>query len=58
MAEQSLRPGAGSAGALLALRGVRKRFGAVQAIDGVDLDIGEGRFVTLLGPRAAARRRA
>jgi spermidine/putrescine transport system ATP-binding protein len=55
MAEVSLRPGAGSADALLALRGVRKRFGAVQAVDGVDLEIGEGHFVTLLGPSGSGK---
>jgi putative spermidine/putrescine transport system ATP-binding protein len=33
----------------LRISGVSKRFGAAQAVDGVDLTIGAGEFVTLLG---------
>src|SRR3954452_10003273 len=36
-------------GALLALRGETKRFGAVQALDGVDVDINAGEVVALVG---------
>ena len=34
---------------LLSLRGVTAHYGASQALFGIDLDIGEGEFVTLLG---------
>ncbi|EJZ18692.1 sugar ABC transporter ATP-binding protein [Rhizobium sp. Pop5] len=33
---------------------VRKSFGAHPVIKGVDIDIGDGEFVILVGPRAAA----
>ena len=32
------------------------RFGDVVAVDGIDLDIHDGEFMTLLGPPARARR--
>jgi ABC-type ATPase involved in cell division len=32
------------------LRGLTKRFGAVVAVDTVDLDVARGEFFTLLGP--------
>ncbi len=34
----------------LVLRGLRKSFGSAVAVDGVDLEVGRGEFVTLLGP--------
>jgi multiple sugar transport system ATP-binding protein len=37
------------------LRGLSKRFGAVQAVDGIDLDIPDGAFVVLLGPTGAGK---
>jgi ABC-type Fe3+/spermidine/putrescine transport system ATPase subunit len=36
--------------AAIALRGVRKTFGDVVAVDDVSLDVGDGEFLTLLGP--------
>ena len=42
----------------MAVRGLRKTFEAenapVRALRGVDLTVGEGEFVALMGPRAAA----
>ena len=38
------------AGAGVEFRGVSKHFGNVAAVDGIDLSVGAGEFVTLLGP--------
>src|SRR5436853_6183227 len=37
------------------LRGVKKRYGAVTAVDGLDLDVPEGSCVGLLGPNGAGK---
>jgi ABC-2 type transport system ATP-binding protein len=37
------------------LRGLEKRFGAVHALNGVDLDIEQGEFFALLGPNGAGK---
>jgi putative spermidine/putrescine transport system ATP-binding protein len=37
------------------LRGVRKAYGDVAAVDGVDLDIAPGEFFTLLGPSGSGK---
>jgi D-xylose transport system ATP-binding protein len=42
-------------GSLLSLRGVSKRFGAVQALDGVDLDVRAGEVVGLVGDNGAGK---
>lgn len=39
----------------LALRGLRKRFGKTQAVDGIDLDIPVGSFFGMLGPNGAGK---
>lgn len=42
-------------GAVLALRGIRKRFGAVQAVDGVDLTLAPGEIHALVGENGAGK---
>ncbi len=39
----------------ISLRGVVKRFGAIVAVDGLDLDVPEGTCVGLLGPNGAGK---
>jgi ABC-2 type transport system ATP-binding protein len=39
----------------LAVRGLRKRYGSVQALKGVDLEVGEGELFGLLGPNGAGK---
>jgi D-xylose transport system ATP-binding protein len=40
---------------LLSLRGVKKRFGAVQALDGVDFEVNAGEVVGLVGDNGAGK---
>jgi len=46
---------AGSAAPAVQLVGVRKTYGDVAAVDGVDLDIRAGEFFTLLGPSGSGK---
>ncbi|MFL5928460.1 MAG: ABC transporter ATP-binding protein [Gaiellaceae bacterium] len=41
--------------AVLAARGLEKRYGRVQALAGVDVEVGEGQLVGLLGPNGAGK---
>jgi putative spermidine/putrescine transport system ATP-binding protein len=46
----------GSAGApAISLRGLRKEFGSVVAVDGIDLDIANGEFFAMLGPSGSGK---
>ena len=40
---------------VLAARGLEKRYGRVQALSGVDVEVGEGQLVGLLGPNGAGK---
>jgi branched-chain amino acid transport system ATP-binding protein len=40
---------------LLEIRGLTRRFGGLTAVDGVDLDVGEGEFVSIIGPNGAGK---
>jgi len=44
-----------SAGPAIALRGVRKSFGPIVAVDGLDLEVPEGVCLGLLGPNGAGK---
>lgn len=39
----------------LLLRGVGKRFGAVEALSPIDLDVGDGEFIAILGPSGCGK---
>lgn len=41
--------------AILRLRGVVKRFEAFTAVDGIDLDVHEGEFLTIVGPSGSGK---
>jgi putative spermidine/putrescine transport system ATP-binding protein len=45
----------GAGVAAVSLRGLRKRFGTVDAVSGVDLDIADGEFFALLGPSGSGK---
>jgi putative spermidine/putrescine transport system ATP-binding protein len=49
------RPAADPRASAVRLEDVRKSFGSVQAVDGVDLDVYEGEFFSLLGPSGSGK---
>ncbi len=42
-------------GTAIHIRGLRKQYGSVTAVDGLDLDVGEGEMFGLLGPNGAGK---
>ncbi|MCB0865894.1 MAG: ABC transporter ATP-binding protein [Solirubrobacterales bacterium] len=48
-------PGGQPQSSSVALEGVRKRFGELTAVDGIDLEVGRGEFLTLLGPSGCGK---
>ena len=46
---------AGEAGAALRIRGLKKAFADVQAVDGIDLEVAKGECFGLLGPNGAGK---
>ena len=50
-----MTPAEGTSGVAVRLRGLRKQFGDVVAVDGVDLDVYDGEFITLLGPSGSGK---
>ena len=52
---QARAPGATAVDAAVHLAGVRKSFGPVRAVDGIDLQIREGEIAALLGPNGAGK---
>ncbi len=48
-------PGVDAAATALQARGVRKRYGAIVALAGVDLDLAVGEWIGLLGPNGAGK---
>ncbi len=44
-----------STGAAITIRGLRKRYGSLTVLDGLDLDVPQGTLVALLGPNGAGK---
>jgi ABC-2 type transport system ATP-binding protein len=56
MTQTQLAPtGSGTAAPAVALRGLSKRFGAVTAVDGLDLTVQPGEIIAFLGPNGAGK---
>jgi putative spermidine/putrescine transport system ATP-binding protein len=51
----SVSPAATGGTPQISLRGLRKTFGAVVAVDSVDLEVGDGEFFAMLGPSGSGK---
>ncbi len=51
----SLRPRPGASVPAVRLEGIRKRFGDVDAVAGIDLEIDDGEFFSMLGPSGSGK---
>ncbi len=51
----SISPASNAPGMAISLRGVRKHFGSLHAVDGVDLDIPQGEIFGLIGHNGAGK---
>jgi ABC-type branched-subunit amino acid transport system ATPase component len=49
------RPGAGGAALMLSIQGVSTSYGNIQALQGVDIEVGQGEIVTLIGANGAGK---
>jgi ABC-2 type transport system ATP-binding protein len=55
IASMSVAPAAERSPVTISARGLVKRFGAVQAVDGIDLEVRRGMIFALLGPNGAGK---
>jgi ABC-2 type transport system ATP-binding protein len=55
MTEQAVRPAVGSGTPILVVRDLRKRYGSLQAVDGVSFEVAQGEIFGILGPNGAGK---
>ena len=49
------QPQTSAAGSVIRVRGLRKHYGALEAVRGIDLDVGQGEIFGLIGPDGAGK---
>ncbi len=55
MADAAVRAAAGAPAPMLSIRGLKVAYGGIQAVKGVDLEVGEGELVALIGANGAGK---